>query len=64
MEALIAGEQQSLDPGKGFSKCPVCRKKVARPKDYKPSVQVIPLEIKVRSRKSLGEGKGKAPETR
>jgi hypothetical protein len=60
MEALIAGEQQGLEPGKGISKCPVCRKKVLRPKDNKPSLQVIPLEIKFMSRKGLGKGKGKA----
>jgi hypothetical protein len=58
MEALIAGEQQGLDPGKGISKCPVCRKKVLRPKDNKPSLQVIPLEIKFIRRKSAGDGKG------
>lgn len=59
MEALIAGEQQSLEPGKGVSKCPVCRKKVARPKDNKPTVQVIPLELKFMRRKNRGEEKGK-----
>lgn len=60
MEALIAGEQQGPDPGKGVSKCPVCRKKVLRPKDNKPSLQVIPLEIKVTKKSDVGKGKGRA----
>ncbi|MCJ1224352.1 SUMO-targeted ubiquitin ligase complex subunit slx8 [Toensbergia leucococca] len=47
MEALIAGEQQGPDPGKGPSRCPVCRKKVIRPKEGKDLHQIIPLEIKV-----------------
>lgn len=59
MEALIAGEQQSSDPGKGVSKCPVCRKKIVRPKDNKPSQQVIPLELKFLRRKNRGADKGK-----
>lgn len=59
MEALIAGEQQATEPGKGTSKCPVCRKKVIRPKDNKPSTQVIPLEIKMMSRSALAKGKRK-----
>ena len=57
MEALIAGEQQGTDPGKGISKCPVCRKKVIRPKDNKPSTQVIPLEIKLMTKGGLGKRK-------
>lgn len=57
MEALIAGEQHGPDPGKGVSKCPVCRKKVVRPKDNKASVQVIPLELKVMSKSELGRKK-------
>ena len=56
MEALIASEQQSFEVGRGAAKCPVCRKKIVRPKDNKPNLQVIPLEIKVMN-KSL---KGKA----
>lgn len=62
MEALIVGEQQGTEPGKGVSKCPVCRKKVTRPKDDKPSTQVIPLEIKVMSKSALAKGKRKASE--
>lgn len=46
MESLIAGEQQEHDNGKSFSRCPVCRKKVIRPKAGKDNQQVIPLEIK------------------
>ncbi len=56
MEALIAGERQGPE-GKGQSKCPVCRKKVSRPRDKKPTTQLIPLEIKLGIR--LGKGKGK-----
>lgn len=59
MEALIAGEQQATEVGKGISKCPVCRKKVTRPKDNKPSTQVIPLEIKMMSKSALAKGKRK-----
>ncbi len=47
MEALIAGENQGSEPGKGPSKCPVCRKKVKRPKDEKDTSQCIPLGIKL-----------------
>ena len=57
MEALIAGENQASEPGKGASKCPICRKKVKRPKDKKDTGHVVPLEIKV---KVGGGGKGKA----
>lgn len=64
MEALIAGEQQGpetgLGVGKGISKCPVCRKKVTRPKDNKPSLQVIPLEIKMMSRSAIEKRKRKS----
>lgn len=60
MEALIAGENQG-EPGKGTSKCPVCRKKVARPKEKsKDKREVIPLEIKCVTRSSLAKGKAKA----
>lgn len=57
MEALIAGEQQGTDPGKGVSKCPVCRKKVVRPKDNKANMHIIPLELKVMSKSSGGKRK-------
>ncbi|CAO1599547.1 MAG: hypothetical protein LQ349_000213 [Xanthoria aureola] len=62
MEALIAGENQG-EPGKATSKCPVCRKKVARPKEKtKDKREVIPIEIKCapRTRGSPAKGKGKA----
>ncbi|KAL8857539.1 MAG: hypothetical protein Q9178_005867 [Gyalolechia marmorata] len=60
MEALIAGENQG-EPGKGTSKCPVCRKKVARPKEKsRDKREVIPLEIKLVTRSSLVKGKAKA----
>ena len=59
MEALIAGEQQGLDPGKGTPKCPVCRKKVIRPRDSKNISQLIPLEIKLMTKGDLAKGKGK-----
>ncbi|KAL8951440.1 MAG: hypothetical protein Q9222_002601 [Ikaeria aurantiellina] len=59
MEALIAGENQG-EPGKGTSKCPVCRKKVARPKEKsKDKREVIPLEIKVLTKSSSLANKGK-----
>ncbi|KAL8801676.1 MAG: hypothetical protein Q9200_006868 [Gallowayella weberi] len=59
MEALIAGENQG-EPGKGTSKCPVCRKKVARPKEKsRDKREVIPIEIKVVSKRSLDKGKAK-----
>ncbi|KAL8770871.1 MAG: hypothetical protein Q9209_003522 [Squamulea sp. 1 TL-2023] len=60
MEALIAGENQG-EPGKGTSKCPVCRKKVARPKEKsRDKREIIPLEIKFVTRSSLAKGKAKA----
>ena len=46
MESLVAGEQQEQENGKSYSRCPVCRKKVTRPKAGKDSQQIIPLEIK------------------
>ncbi|KAL8833342.1 MAG: hypothetical protein Q9170_004331 [Blastenia crenularia] len=59
MEALIAGENQG-EPGKATSKCPVCRKKVSRPKEKgKDKREVIPLEIKCVTRKSLAKAKAK-----
>lgn len=61
MEALIAGENQGGEAGKGTSKCPVCRKKVARPKEKsRDKREIIPLEIKCVTRSSLVKGKGKA----
>ena len=57
MEALIAGENQGAEPGKGQSKCPICRKKVKRPKDNKDTHHVIPLEIKIVTRPRNGKGK-------
>ncbi len=60
MEALIAGEQQGPDPGKGTPKCPVCRKKVIRPRDSKNISQLIPVELKVKTRGDMAKGKGKA----
>ncbi|KAL8908967.1 MAG: hypothetical protein Q9207_000543 [Kuettlingeria erythrocarpa] len=60
MEALIAGEQQG-EPGKAMSKCPVCRKKVSRPKGKgKDKREVIPLEIKLSTRSSIARGKARA----
>lgn len=46
MEALIAGEQQEAEPGKFNSRCPVCRKKVSRPKPGAQRSEIIPLELK------------------
>ena len=46
MEALIAGENQGPEPGKGPSRCPICRKKVVRPKEGKDPKNVVPLELK------------------
>ena len=60
MEALIAGENQGPDPGKGPSRCPVCRKKVVRGKDGKDNNQVIPLELKLRVKSAVAKGKQKA----
>ncbi len=63
MEALIAGEQQGPDPGKGTPKCPVCRKKVVRPKGSKNISQVLPLEIKLMTKGNVAKGKGKGKAT-
>ena len=60
MEALIAGEQQGPDPGKGTPKCPVCRKKVIRPRDGKTTHHLLPLEIKLLTKGNLAKGKGRA----
>lgn len=60
MEALIAGENQG-EPGKATGKCPVCRKKVSRPKEKtKDKREIIPLEIKCMTRSSLAKGKARA----
>ena len=63
MEALIAGEQQGPDPGKGTPKCPVCRKKVTRPKDSKNISQLIPLEIKLMTKSNLAKANRKEKAT-
>lgn len=63
MEALIAGENQGSDPGKGTPKCPVCRKKVVRPNHNvgrKFRDDVVPLAMKVRTRKRGAKGKERA----
>lgn len=60
MEALIAGENQGSEPGKGTPKCPVCRKKVLRPTERKDYHNLVPLSIKVKTNVSVGKGKGKA----
>ena len=57
MEALIAGEQQEQEQGKYYSRCPVCRKKVTRPKPGKDSQQVIPLEIQFTTRNQIATDK-------
>ena len=58
MESLIAGEQQEHDNGKSFSRCPVCRKKVTRPRaGKKDSANVIPLEIKFTTTSKLATDK-------
>ena len=61
MEALIAGENQGSEPGKGIPKCPVCRKKVVRPSNHgKVNHNVIPLSMKVKTKSRIDKGKGKA----
>lgn len=62
MEALIAGENQGSEPGKGIPKCPVCRKKVVRPSDHhrKDIHNVVPLAMKLRVKSRINKGKGKA----
>ena len=66
MEALIAGENQGSEPGRGIPKCPVCRKKVTRPlpTDKIDKHEVVPLamKLKVRSRAEKGKGKGRTVE--
>ena len=58
MEALIAGENQGSEPGKGIPKCPVCRKKVVRPSDHrKVNHNVVPLAMKLKSKTDKGKGK-------
>ena len=63
-EALIAGENQGPDPGKGPSRCPVCRKKVIRSKDGKESNQVIPLEFMLKRKSEVAKGKERAEHLR
>lgn len=61
MEALIAGENQGSEPGKGIPKCPVCRKKVIRPVDHRKDIHnVIPLAMKLKTKTRINKGKGKA----
>lgn len=60
MEALIAGENQGGELGRGSSKCPVCRKKVKRPKDKKDTSNCIPLEIKLLTKSRTAKDEGKA----
>ena len=61
MEALIAGENQGSEPGKGTPKCPVCRKRVVRPTDHRKantsSTNVVPLAMKLKSKTDKGKGK-------
>lgn len=65
MEALIAGENQGSEPGKGPSKCPVCRKKIKRPGTGKREAgQVVSLEIKVKRRNDKGKGKERRGSTK
>jgi len=62
MEALIAGENQGSEPGKGTPKCPVCRKKVVRPTDRhrKDNLNVVPLAMKIKVRSNVAKGKARA----
>ncbi|CAD6576470.1 MAG: SUMO-targeted ubiquitin ligase complex subunit slx8 [Alectoria sarmentosa] len=61
MEALIAGENQGSEPGKGIPKCPVCRKKVIRPSDHRRDYHnVVPLAMKLKAKSRINKGKGKA----
>ena len=62
MEALIAGENQGSDPGKGTAKCPVCRKKIVRPKDRKDNRQIVPLAMKFQTKGTVAKGKARAVE--
>ena len=62
MEALIAGENQGVEPGKGIPKCPVCRKKVIRPlpTEKRARHDVVPLAIKLKVISRAGKGKERA----
>lgn len=64
MEALIQGENQAADRGKGISRCPVCRRKVVRsskPGTAKPGTsQVVLLELKLKTKSASAKGKEKA----
>ena len=65
MEALIAGENQGSEPGKGPSKCPVCRKRIKRPGTNKrDNGQVVALEIKVKKPSDKGKSKALRDSTR
>ena len=58
MEALIAGENQGSEPGKGIPKCPVCRKKVIRPNDHRrDNHNIVPLAMKLKSKTNKGKGR-------
>ena len=59
MEALIAGENQGSEPGKGIPKCPVCRKKVIRPNDQRKdrTHNVVPLAMKLKNKTNKGKEK-------
>jgi hypothetical protein len=63
MEALIAGENQGGEPGKGRSRCPVCRERVVRKPAGKRHPEVIPLELKLKIRNEKGKGKQRDTET-
>ena len=62
MEALIAGERIPAHQGKAGGKCPICRTSISRPKgkSQKSASNVIPLEIKVMSKKEWAKGNAKA----
>ena len=64
MEALIAGENQGGEPGKGVPKCPVCRKKVVRPlpTDKRDRHDVVPLAMKLKAKSKASKGKERAAE--
>ena len=59
MEALIAGEQQEVEPGKYSSRCPMCRKKVRRPKTGKITADYTVLEIRTMTKDQFAALKSK-----
>lgn len=62
MEALIAGENQGFEPGKGQSKCPVCRKRVKRPSGRRSeALSMLTMEMKVNKRPNTVKEKNKEP---